>query len=102
MLLNLLEYHWVEDIDEALLLIARLDVKTVPLAGGTHLLSLDDDTIQAVVDLRDLELAHISEDATSVHIGAMTALQSMVDSPVLKELPPAALPQAPPAPPLSR
>ncbi len=86
MLLNLLEYHWAEDIDEALLLLARHDVKTVALAGGTHLLGLDDDSIEAVVDLRDLELAHISEDTTSVHIGAMTTLQSMVDSPVLKEL----------------
>ncbi|HEU0003528.1 MAG TPA: FAD binding domain-containing protein [Ktedonobacteraceae bacterium] len=86
MLLNLLEYHWVEDIDEALLLMGRADVKTVPLAGGTHLLGLDDDSIEAVVDLRDLELGHISEDATSVHIGAMTTLQNMVDAPILKEL----------------
>ena len=85
MLLNLLEYHWAEDIDEALLLIARPDVKTVALAGGTHLLGLDDDSIEAVVDLRDLELDYIRENATSVHIGAMTTLQSMVDSPVLKE-----------------
>src|SRR5205085_234049 len=51
MLLNLLEYHWVEDIDEALLLIARTDTKTVPLAGGTYLLGLDDQSIQGVVDL---------------------------------------------------
>ena len=29
MLLNLLEYHWVEDIDEALLLLGRAGVKTV-------------------------------------------------------------------------
>ena len=86
MLLNLLEYHWAEDIDQALLLLARTDVKTVALAGGTHLLGLDDDSIQAVVDLRDLELGHIREDATSVYIGAMTTLQSMVDAPVLKEL----------------
>ena len=86
MLLNLLEYHWVEDIDEALLLMGRPDVKTVPLAGGTHLLGLDDDSIEAVVDLRDLELGHISEDATSVHIGAMATLQNMVDAPVLQEL----------------
>jgi len=86
MLLNLFEYHWVEDIDEALLLLARPDVKTIPLAGGTHLLGLDDDSIQAVVDLRDLELAYIHEDAASVHIGAMTTLQSMVDAPLLKEL----------------
>jgi CO/xanthine dehydrogenase FAD-binding subunit len=86
MLLNLLEYHWAEDIDQALLLLARTDVKTVVLAGGTHLLGLDDDSIQAVVDLRDLELGHIREDATSVYIGAMVTLQNMVDAPVLKEL----------------
>ena len=85
MLLNLLEYNWAEDIDEALLLLARGDMKTVPLAGGTYLLGLQDDTIQAVVDLRDLELVYISEDARGVHIGAMTTLQAMVDSPVLKE-----------------
>jgi CO/xanthine dehydrogenase FAD-binding subunit len=86
MLLNLLEYHWAEHIDDALILLSRLDTRTVPLAGGTYLVGLNDDTIQAVVDLRDLELAYISEDARGVHIGAMTTLQSMVDSPVLKDL----------------
>lgn len=86
MLLNLLEYHWVEDVDDALLLLARTDTRTVPLAGGTYLLGLEDDSIQAVVDLRDLGLAYISEDAQGIHIGAMTTLQTMVDSPLLKEL----------------
>ena len=86
MLLNLLEYHWVEDIDDALLLLARTDTKTVALAGGTYLLGLEDDTIQAVVDLRDLELAYITEDAKGMHIGAMTTLQTIGDSQVLKEL----------------
>ena len=86
MLLNLLEYHWAEEIDEALLLLGRADVKTVALAGGTYLLGLDDDRIEAVVDLRDLDLSYVREDATSVHIGSMTTLQSMVDAPVLKEL----------------
>ena len=86
MLLNLLEYHWAEHIDDALMLLSRPDVKTVPLAGGTYLLGQKDDSIQAVVDLRDLELAYISEDAHGIHIGAMTTLQSMVDSPVLKDL----------------
>lgn len=86
MLLNLLEYHWVEDVDDALLLLARTDTRTVPLAGGTYLLGLDDDSIQAVVDLRDLGLAYISEDAQGIHIGAMTTLQTMVDSPLLKDL----------------
>jgi CO/xanthine dehydrogenase FAD-binding subunit len=86
MLLNLLEYHWAEHIDDALMLLSRSDVKTVPLAGGTYLLGQKDDSIQAVVDLRDLELAYISEDARSIHIGAMTTLQDMVDSPALKNL----------------
>src|SRR5690348_12867133 len=86
MLLNLLEYHWVEDIDEALLLLARTDTKTVPLAGGTYLLGLDDDSIQAVIDLRDLELSYITEDTRGVHIGAMTTLQTMGDSQLLKDL----------------
>src|SRR5258707_6814702 len=86
MLLNLLEYHWAEDIDDALLLMAHAGVKTVPLAGGTYLLGLEDESIQAVVDLRDLGLAYITEDGRGVHIGAMTTLQTMVDSPLLKEL----------------
>lgn len=86
MLLKLAEYHWAERIDDALLLLARLDIKTVPLAGGTHVLGLQDESIQAVVDLRDLGLAYISEDKQGVHIGAMTTLQQMVDDPLLKEL----------------
>jgi len=86
MLLNLVEYHWAEHIDDAMLLLSRLDVKTVPLAGGTYLLSLHDDSIQAVVDLRDLGLNYIIEDARGVHLGAMTTLQNMVDAPVLKNL----------------
>jgi len=86
MLLNLLEYHWVEDIDDALLLLARTDTKTVPLAGGTYLLGLEDDDIQAVVDLRDLELAYITEDVKGIHIGAMTTLQTMGDTQLLKDL----------------
>ncbi|GAC1361976.1 MAG: hypothetical protein NVS2B12_03830 [Ktedonobacteraceae bacterium] len=86
MLLELMEYHWAEDIDDVLLLLGRLDVKTVPLAGGTYLLGLQDDSIEAVIDLRDLGLAYISEDARGIHIGSMTTLQAMVDAPLLKDL----------------
>lgn len=84
MLLNLLEYHWAEDIDDALLLLSRTDIKTVPLAGGTYVLGHADETIQAVVDLRDLQLAYIKEGAQAIHIGAMATLQSMADAPLLK------------------
>jgi len=85
-LLNLLEYHWVEDLDDALILLSRADTVTVPLAGGTYLLGHDDARVQAVVDLRDLDLAYIREDARGVHVGAMTTLQTMADSPVLRDL----------------
>jgi len=94
MLLNLLEYAWAEHLDEALVLLSRTDMKTVPLAGGTYLLGQQDDSIQSVVDLRDLELAYIREDARGVHIGAMTTLQDMVDSSLLKELASGLLAQA--------
>src|SRR5712691_9466666 len=86
MLLNLLEYHWAEQIDDALLLLSRTDIKTVPLAGGTYLLGMQDESIQAVVDLRDLGLAYISEDTQGIHIGAMTTLQNIVDAPILNNL----------------
>jgi CO/xanthine dehydrogenase FAD-binding subunit len=92
MLTNLLEYHWAEDLDDALLLLARSDIKTVPLAGGTALLSQDDDQIQAVVDLRDLELAYIDDRVRDprgiplVRLGAMTTLQTIADSPLLREV----------------
>lgn len=86
MLLNLLEYHWAEAIDDALILLARSGTYTVPLAGGTYLMGRDDERIQAVVDLRDLDLAYIREDARGIHIGAMTTLQDMADSPVLRDL----------------
>jgi CO/xanthine dehydrogenase FAD-binding subunit len=84
MLLNLLEYNWADNIDDALVLLSRPEIKTVPLAGGTYLLGQNDDSIQAVVDLRDLELAYMREDAQGMHIGAMTTLQNMVDAPALK------------------
>jgi CO/xanthine dehydrogenase FAD-binding subunit len=92
MLINLLEYHWAEDLDDALILLARTDIKTVPLAGGTYLLGRDDDEIQAVVDLRDLELAYIEEDAPATNgkallrIGSMTTLSALADSPLLQEV----------------
>ncbi len=84
MLLNLLEYHWAEHIDDALMLLSRPEIKTVPLAGGTSLLGGSDESIQAVVDLRDVGLSYITEDARGIHIGAMTTLQMLVDAPILK------------------
>jgi CO/xanthine dehydrogenase FAD-binding subunit len=91
MLPNLLEYNWAEDLDEALILLARSDVYTVPLAGGTYLLGHNNDEIQAVIDLRDLQLAYIREDEQRnygrgfLNIGAMTTLQTIAESSLLRE-----------------
>lgn len=92
MLVNLLEYHWAEDLDEALILLARTDIKTVPLAGGTYLLGRADDEIQAVVDLRDLELAYIDENTCDtqgrklLRLGAMATLTALAEAPLLREV----------------
>lgn len=89
MLINLLEYNWAEDLDEALILLGRADIKTVALAGGTALLGRDDETIQAVVDLRDLELSYIEEDIRNGQpvwrLGAMTTLQTLAEAANLRE-----------------
>src|SRR5437867_4361781 len=89
MLINLLEYNWAEDLDEAVILLSRSDMKTVALAGGTYLLGRDDESIQAVVDLRDLELAYLEEDTRNgqpiVRVGAMTTLQTLAEAPLLRE-----------------
>lgn len=88
MLLKLVEYHWAEHIEDALLLLGRLDVKTVPLAGGTYLLGVRDEHIQAVVDLRDLQLAYIEDNSNNnsnyLRLGAMTTLQTLSEAPQLK------------------
>ena len=102
MLPQLTEYHWVTDMDEALFLLARPGVKTVPLAGGTYLLGQQDSSIEAVIDLRDLGLNTLSEDAHAIRIGAMTTLQSIADAPLLGELATNILAQAARTAPASR
>lgn len=94
MLRNLTEYHWAERIDEALFLLARLDMRTVPLAGGTVLLASDNNDIEAVVDLRDLGLSTIAEDARGIHIGAMTTLQQLTQHPLSSNIASGILSQA--------
>ena len=68
MLLNLREYHRPAEAGEqdglaqALDLLARPQIRTVPLAGGNGLIASGDPTIEAVVDLQALGLTEISLD----------------------------------------
>ncbi len=86
MLLNVTEYYRPETLAEALQLLKRPGVKSAPLAGGTLLVGKRDKDLQAVVDLRALDLNAISEHESEIHIGALVTLQGLVESPIIREL----------------
>jgi probable selenate reductase FAD-binding subunit len=83
---NLREIHRPDDLSVALELLRRPHVRTVPLAGGTELIGRRDRTVEAVVDLRDLGLDTIEAEGDVVRMGAMTTLQEMATSPLLRGL----------------
>jgi CO/xanthine dehydrogenase FAD-binding subunit len=81
---ELAEYHKPATLDEALKLLRRTRVKTVPLAGGTSLVPEAARDVQAVVDLSALDLSYIrtsevSENLRGLEIGATTKLQALAD-----------------------
>lgn len=100
MLLNLREYHRPADsgtqdgLADALQLLARSDIRTVPLAGGNTLIGAGDPAVEAVVDLQALGLTEISLDPK---LGALSA-QAMVTRAQLADLAAAAVPAGPHAP----
>lgn len=75
------EYHRPKQIEEALALLARSNVRTVPIGGGSELIAEARRGVEAVVDLRDLNLSYIQRDAGVLRIGATTTLQALIDSP---------------------
>ena len=79
---ELTEYHKPATLDEALKLLRRTRLKTVPLAGGTSLVPEAARDVQAVVDLNALDLSFIktsevSGDLRGLEIGATTKLQAL-------------------------
>lgn len=89
------EYHRPTELSDALRLLQRPDVKTVVLAGGTHLVGRGAPGVEAVVDLHDLGLDYISADpqeadATGgpfpLRIGAMSSLEALVESETVDDL----------------
>jgi CO/xanthine dehydrogenase FAD-binding subunit len=83
-------YHRPSRLEDALALLARSDVTTAPLGGGTVLSSQPDDVPEEVVDLQALELDAISRDGATLVYGAMARLQDIVDHdwtpPALRDL----------------
>ena len=76
----ILEYHRPKTIEETLQLLARKEVLTVPLAGGT-VVNQPSSTPMEVVDLQDLGLNRMERRGNNLVVGATTTLQSLADSP---------------------
>lgn len=83
------EYHRPDTIEEALRLLGRKEVKTLPLGGGS-VLNAPNPEQYAVVDLQALGLDRIEIKGNTLVAGATATLQALLDTPDL----PAALYQA--------
>ncbi|HSN74319.1 MAG TPA: FAD binding domain-containing protein [Anaerolineae bacterium] len=103
-----LEYLRPKTLDEALTLLRRPGMRTVPLAGGAWLVprlrgDVDvpeplEEPVDAVVDLADLGLSFIELEGQpgdgSLRLGATTTLEQMADSAVCRQLASGILAQA--------
>ncbi|MGE5139869.1 MAG: FAD binding domain-containing protein [Rudaea sp.] len=81
-MINLTEIFKPKTLEEALTLLRRPGAAA--LAGGSGLLAGGRDDIHAVVDLSGLGLAYVREENGQVAIGAMTTLEGMAGSQVLR------------------
>ena len=83
-------YHRPTTLDAALELLARDDVRSVPLAGGTVLNGIPTEIPEDVVDLQALGLSNISGDGATLDVGSTTTLRDFVDHewtpPLLRDL----------------
>lgn len=79
MLRELTEYHTPATLDEALKLLRRRKIRTVPIGGGGSLVPDAPRDVQAVVDLSKLGLSFIEADEDGLSLGATTTLQTLLD-----------------------
>jgi carbon-monoxide dehydrogenase medium subunit len=92
--MSILEYHRPTSPAEALALLQRVEVTTVPFIPRPRSSALHEIKAQAVVDLSGLNLDYISIEESQVRLGAMTPLQTLVESPQLQTLVQGILPEA--------
>jgi probable selenate reductase FAD-binding subunit len=78
---TIVEYYRPQHLEEALNLLARADVTTVPIGGASELIAEGRSDAQAVVDLRDLGLSYVRHEGDTLRIGATTTLQTLIDTP---------------------
>jgi CO/xanthine dehydrogenase FAD-binding subunit len=80
----IVEYHRPDNLQEAIRLLSRKEIKTVPLGGGSVINTPSLERF-AVVDLQDLGLNQIQEKGNFLIVGATVTLQSLLNSPVIPE-----------------
>jgi CO/xanthine dehydrogenase FAD-binding subunit len=78
------EIHRPTDLAAAAELLSRTDEHIVPVAVSPRMPVEPYAEADAVVDLGRLKLSYITEDEAGVHIGALTPLQDIVESELLK------------------
>jgi CO/xanthine dehydrogenase FAD-binding subunit len=89
---RLREYHRPADLQTALSLLQSPDHQALSVGPRPALEPFAN--TEAVVDLSSLNLNYITETADTISIGAQTPVQAIVESPVLRHLANALLPQA--------
>lgn len=72
-------YHRPGSVADALELLARPDVATAVLGGGTVVNAAPHDGVDEVVDLQGLELDEVVREGARLGFGAMVRLQDVVD-----------------------
>lgn len=75
----ILGYHRPDTIEQAMELLNRRSVKTLPLAGGTVLNQPTQDAFE-VVDLQSLSLDHLERAGRTLRVGAMVRLQVLLEA----------------------
>ncbi|MBN1427807.1 MAG: FAD binding domain-containing protein [Anaerolineae bacterium] len=78
-LYNLREYHRPDDLDEAVRLLQRKEIRTIPLAGGIGVVGEGSSEIEAVVDLSALSLDFIEYENNTLFLGAMVRIEALVE-----------------------
>lgn len=78
---NINEYYRPQELEEALDLLAQMDIAVAPLGGGSDLIAHRQGAIEAVVDLRSLGLKYLRREGDTLLLGAAATLQMLIDSP---------------------
>lgn len=75
----IIEFHRPTTVEEALALLSRKGVRTIPIGGGSAFRRILNKPI-AVVDLQELDFNQINDRGKILEVGATVTLQNLLDS----------------------